>query len=163
VVVATAGMLLLGNWQLRRAESGNELSWAYTFEWPLFSAFTIFFWIKSLRDELRGHGASASVEHDAAAAPVTGPTTAATAPETTASAAARAVETGRAASSDRKPASWDATSWNAANWDATGQEAHAAAAGNPADVARATPADGEAYRARLMAEVRGPSRRRGRR
>jgi DNA-binding transcriptional regulator of glucitol operon len=164
VVVATAGMLLLGNWQLRRAESGNELSWAYTFEWPLFSAFTIYFWIKSLRDELRGHGAAASVEHDAAAAaaPVAGTTTAA-APKTTASAAARAVETGSAASARRKPASWDATSWDAASWDATSQEADAAGTGKPVDVARATPADGEAYRARLMAEVRGPGRRRGRR
>ena len=57
VVGATAGMMLLGNWQLHRAETGNELSWAYTFEWPLFSAFTVYFWINSLRDELRllGH------------------------------------------------------------------------------------------------------------
>jgi hypothetical protein len=150
MVVSVCGMLWLGDWQLHRAMSGNALSWAYTFEWPLFSAFTIYFWIKSLRDELRGHGAASSAEHDAAA------------PETTASAAARAVETGAAAATGRKPASWDATSWDAASWDATSQEAHAAGAGKPVEVARATPADGEAYRARLMAEVRGPSRRRGR-
>src|SRR5215472_10149617 len=156
VVVATAGMLALGDWQLHRAVTGNELSWAYTFEWPLFSAFTIYFWIKSLRDELRGHGAAAAV-----AAPVAGPATAAA--QQTAPAAAGAVETGPAASARRKPASWDATSWDAASWDATNQEAHAAGAAKPVDVARATPADGEAYRARLMAEVRGPSRRRGRR
>ncbi len=52
-VLATAGMLYLGDWQLRRAESGNELSWAYTFEWPLFAIFGVYFWVKSLRDELR--------------------------------------------------------------------------------------------------------------
>lgn len=53
VVLSTVGMLALGDWQLHRAQSGNELSWAYTFEWPLFAGFTVYFWIKSLRDELR--------------------------------------------------------------------------------------------------------------
>ena len=53
-VVATLGMLWLGRWQLHRAESGNELSWAYTFEWPLFAIFCVYFWAKTLRDELRG-------------------------------------------------------------------------------------------------------------
>ena len=53
IVIATAGMLYLGDWQLHRALSGNELSWAYTFEWPLFTIFAVFFWVKSLRDELR--------------------------------------------------------------------------------------------------------------
>jgi hypothetical protein len=52
-VLATAGMLYLGDWQLHRAESGNELSWAYTFEWPLFAIFGVYFWAKTLRDELR--------------------------------------------------------------------------------------------------------------
>jgi hypothetical protein len=52
-LLATAGMLYLGDWQLHRAESGNELSWAYTFEWPLFAIFGVYFWVKSLRDELR--------------------------------------------------------------------------------------------------------------
>jgi hypothetical protein len=53
VVLATAAMLWLGDWQLRRALSGNALSWAYTFEWPLFAIFGVYFWVKSLRDELR--------------------------------------------------------------------------------------------------------------
>jgi hypothetical protein len=52
-VVATLGMLYLGNWQLHRAEAGNALSWAYTFEWPLFAIFGVYFWAKTLRDELR--------------------------------------------------------------------------------------------------------------
>ena len=51
--LAFAGMLWLGDWQLHRALSGNELSWAYTFEWPLFAIFGAYFWAKSLRDELR--------------------------------------------------------------------------------------------------------------
>ena len=60
IVIVTAGMLYLGDWQLHRALSGNELSWAYTFEWPLFAIFAVFFWVKSLRDELREAGPSAT-------------------------------------------------------------------------------------------------------
>jgi hypothetical protein len=52
VIFATAGMLWLGNWQLHRAEAGNALSWAYTFEWPLFAIFAVVFWAKTIRDEV---------------------------------------------------------------------------------------------------------------
>ena len=52
-VVGTAGMLWLGDWQLHRALAGNELSWAYTFEWPLFAMFGVYFWAKTIWDELR--------------------------------------------------------------------------------------------------------------
>jgi hypothetical protein len=51
-------MLWLGDWQLHRAESGNQLSWAYTFEWPLFAIFGVYFWAKTLRDEFRSHASS---------------------------------------------------------------------------------------------------------
>ena len=53
-------MLYLGYWQLRRAESGNELSWAYTFEWPIFAVCGVVFWVKSLREELRLHADAAT-------------------------------------------------------------------------------------------------------
>jgi hypothetical protein len=53
VVIAFWGMLWLGDWQFRRAISGNGLSWAYTFEWPLFSGFAIVFWARTVRDEFR--------------------------------------------------------------------------------------------------------------
>jgi hypothetical protein len=52
-VLAAAGMLGLGDWQLHRAEAGNELSWAYTFEWPLFAVLGAVFWVKTLKEELR--------------------------------------------------------------------------------------------------------------
>ena len=52
-VVAFAGMLWLGDWQFRRAIGGNSLSWAYTFEWPVFAVFGAVFWVKTIRDELR--------------------------------------------------------------------------------------------------------------
>jgi hypothetical protein len=53
MVVAFWGMLWLGDWQLHRALSGNALSWAYTFEWPLFACFAVVFWAKTIRDEFR--------------------------------------------------------------------------------------------------------------
>jgi hypothetical protein len=53
VVAAGFGMLWLGYWQFHRAESGNALSWAYTFEWPVFAAFGVVFWAKTILDEFR--------------------------------------------------------------------------------------------------------------
>jgi len=34
--------------ELGRAEQGNELSWAYVFEWPLLGLFAIYMWWKIL-------------------------------------------------------------------------------------------------------------------
>jgi hypothetical protein len=44
-------MLWLGDWQYHRAVGGNGLSWAYTFEWPLFAGFALVFWARTIRDE----------------------------------------------------------------------------------------------------------------
>ena len=52
-VLAVAGMLWLGDWQFHRAEAGNALSWAYTFEWPVFAVFGVAFWVKTIRDEFK--------------------------------------------------------------------------------------------------------------
>jgi hypothetical protein len=52
-ILAAAGMLWLGDWQFHRALAGNELSWAYTVEWPLFAVLGAVFWAKTIRDELR--------------------------------------------------------------------------------------------------------------
>jgi hypothetical protein len=53
MVVSFWGMLWLGDWQLHRALGGNGLSWAYTFEWPLFAVFAVVFWARTIRDEFR--------------------------------------------------------------------------------------------------------------
>src|SRR6202453_1866624 len=53
VIVAFWGMLWLGDWQFHRALGGNGLSWAYTFEWPLFAGFGVVFWARTVRDEFR--------------------------------------------------------------------------------------------------------------
>jgi len=61
-VAAVVGMLWLGDWQFHRAESGNGLSWAYTFEWPIFAVFAVVFWAKTIRDELNPPAAPAQAE-----------------------------------------------------------------------------------------------------
>jgi hypothetical protein len=67
VILSVVGMLWLGNWQLRRAEAGNALSWAYTFEWPLFAIFAVVFWAKTIRDEV--HPPAQAGSRDAVALP----------------------------------------------------------------------------------------------
>jgi len=37
--------------ELYRALSGNELSWAYVVEWPLLAGYAVYMWRKLLRDE----------------------------------------------------------------------------------------------------------------
>ena len=53
MVVSFFGMGWLGDWQFHRALTGNGLSWAYTFEWPLFAVFAVVFWARTIRDEFR--------------------------------------------------------------------------------------------------------------
>jgi hypothetical protein len=60
MVVSFWGMLWLGDWQLHRALGGNGLSWAYTFEWPLFACFAVVFWAKTIKDEFRIKRATAT-------------------------------------------------------------------------------------------------------
>ncbi len=67
VILSVLGMLWLGNWQLHRAEAGNALSWAYTFEWPLFAIFAVVFWAKTIRDEV--HPPAEATPRDAVALP----------------------------------------------------------------------------------------------
>jgi hypothetical protein len=37
-------------WQLARALGGNTLSWAYTFEWPLFAGYAVYVWWQLVHD-----------------------------------------------------------------------------------------------------------------
>ena len=74
MVVSFWGMLWLGDWQLHSALSGNALSWAYTFEWPLFACFAVVFWAKTIKDEFRVKRgeATGSAEAGTRAGPGTG-------------------------------------------------------------------------------------------
>jgi hypothetical protein len=77
-VAATIGMLWLGDWQFHRAEGGNALSWAYTFEWPIFAIFGLVFWAKTIRDEFKppaeaGEAAEVDVPQAGGSGAVPGP------------------------------------------------------------------------------------------
>ena len=39
-------------WQVDRVRQGNELSWAYVFEWPFFAAYAVYLWWKLLHDQV---------------------------------------------------------------------------------------------------------------
>ncbi len=44
ILVVVPGFLALCLWQVSRAVGGNSLSWAYVFEWPIFSAYAVYMW-----------------------------------------------------------------------------------------------------------------------
>jgi hypothetical protein len=67
VILSFWGMLWLGDWQFRRAMDGNGLSWAYTFEWPLFAVFGLVFWARTVRDEFKLRRGPSAAEIAAAA------------------------------------------------------------------------------------------------
>ena len=53
-LVLCGTFLAFGWWQFDRAQAGNDRSWAYTFEWPIFALFVIVMWVKMIRDERSG-------------------------------------------------------------------------------------------------------------
>jgi hypothetical protein len=57
VVVPGCGVLCW--WQVTRALSGNTLSWAYVFEWPIFGGYAVFMWWKLIHDPAPGDRAPA--------------------------------------------------------------------------------------------------------
>ncbi|MHB1208289.1 MAG: hypothetical protein ACYC1I_01115 [Acidimicrobiales bacterium] len=51
--------------ELSRALHGNSLSWAYVFEWPVFSAYAVYMWQKLLKQERLGDEVrSTTPDHD---------------------------------------------------------------------------------------------------
>jgi hypothetical protein len=50
--------------EIFRALGGNELSWAYVFEWPLFGLYAIYMWRKMLRQERGLEVAKPRAPHD---------------------------------------------------------------------------------------------------
>jgi hypothetical protein len=142
-VVAFLGMLWLGDWQWHCALSGNTLSWAYTFEWPLFAIFGVVFWVRTVRDEvgltaIRAARKSAAPGSGAAAGSGEARTTAvAGTSEAHATAAPAATPEPDAAASTVRPGDDDAGLTRSHRRDSESQED---------------------YAARLIAEIRGPDR-----
>ena len=51
-LAGAAGMIRLGMWQLGRGEQRHSIqNYSYAVEWVLFAAFTVFCFVKLLRDE----------------------------------------------------------------------------------------------------------------
>jgi hypothetical protein len=73
VAVVVPGFLVLGWWQLTRALSGNSLSWAYTFEWPLFAGYLVWVWWRLLREDRTDRSSRTADGPDAASAPSDAP------------------------------------------------------------------------------------------
>jgi hypothetical protein len=46
--------------EVRRALGGNELSWAYVFEWPLFAGFAVYMWWQTLHQNRRRQRANSA-------------------------------------------------------------------------------------------------------
>jgi hypothetical protein len=63
---------LLTRWQLDRALAGNTLSWAYTFEWPLFAAYGIYVWWQLIHDQAAAGLKGGTAAPRAAPAPADG-------------------------------------------------------------------------------------------
>jgi DNA-binding transcriptional regulator of glucitol operon len=68
-------MVRLGLWQLHRAESptGGIQNYAYALQWPLFAAFAVFLWVRTLVEEVRrdpdAERPGAQPEHEAVPRP----------------------------------------------------------------------------------------------
>ena len=50
IVIVVPAFMAMCIWQLSRALAGNELSWAYVFEWPLFAAYAVYMWWRLLHE-----------------------------------------------------------------------------------------------------------------
>ena len=55
VLLVAFGMLRLGLWQWHRAHAGNGglQNYAYAFQWPVFAAFGLFLWVRTMHEEIR--------------------------------------------------------------------------------------------------------------
>ena len=51
ILVLLPTFLILAHWQLSRALDGNDLSWMYTIEWPLFAVYALYVWWRLVREE----------------------------------------------------------------------------------------------------------------
>ena len=53
-LVLVLALCLSAFWfEVRRALGGNELSWAYVFEWPIFAVFGVYMWWTTLHQNRR--------------------------------------------------------------------------------------------------------------
>jgi DNA-binding transcriptional regulator of glucitol operon len=65
ILIVVPAFMALCLWQLSRALDGNELSWAYVFEWPLFAAYAVYMWWRFVHEPLEGTPAAGATTDDA--------------------------------------------------------------------------------------------------
>jgi DNA-binding transcriptional regulator of glucitol operon len=51
ILVVLPAFTALCVWQIYRAVGGNNLSWAYVFEWPLFAGYAIYMWWRFVHEK----------------------------------------------------------------------------------------------------------------
>ncbi len=73
VVVLTPVFILLFLWQVRRATSGNTLSWAYVFEWPFFLGYLLYMWWRLVHEAATVGPGAAGTAGESATADATAP------------------------------------------------------------------------------------------
>jgi hypothetical protein len=69
ILVVVPGFMALCIWQLSRALGGNELSWAYVFEWPFFAAYAFYMWWRFVHEAPDAAVAASSRTPDALGEP----------------------------------------------------------------------------------------------
>ncbi len=62
ILIVVPAFMALCFWQIDRATAGNELSWAYVFEWPFFAAYAIYMWWRLLHAVPEGTAPPASAD-----------------------------------------------------------------------------------------------------
>ncbi len=51
IIIVVPAFVALCVWQVRRALGGNDLSWAYVFEWPFFAGYALYMWWRFLHED----------------------------------------------------------------------------------------------------------------
>jgi hypothetical protein len=57
IIVIIPTFAALCDWQVHRALGGNQLSWAYVFEWPFFGGYAVYMWWRFVHEEAAEPGA----------------------------------------------------------------------------------------------------------
>lgn len=57
LAILVAASAILCDWQVHRALSGNDLSWAYVFEWPFFAVYGASMWWRLVHEQMAPGGA----------------------------------------------------------------------------------------------------------
>ncbi len=72
VAVVAPGCALAGWWQATRALAGNELSWVYSIEWPIFALIALWGWWQLVHEDPEAYRARKQKSHEAELASMPG-------------------------------------------------------------------------------------------